>query len=595
MKRRTLIGGSILGATLHGSAGAQSAHAPQNEVTELQRQVRDVDARTFADFLSARADTADRAIGRMLGTLAGAYQVVETGGDVVTTGGVHLKDLDLAPVAITVGRRGDFATLNEALWAAQKMRRSYRSRGIAVEVRQLADFVLEEQVFVVQDDLSFITLTSEAPEVRINRASLNKGNGRAATNNWRTGVLPAFCAMRGGALPYIRTLYAMDDSGDGSGTVGVYVFENGRAVVARGCGVKNAGWRGAYVDAGFFYARQSVWSGSGYAGGPEGAAGGVRGSNQAVLMIREVDATHCTNGAYLSDCIANVSDADFSNASNIGLGVHAGANVYGGGVKADDCGLRGLHVTLGGRLVSGESSNALGAYPSARNCGQNAAHVDDGGELVLEKAALSSRNGHAVEVINATARLNAATITAAKGRGINAAENSQVGAVSAHISSAEDWAVRLFNGSSFNACNARIQGHGGDVHLDGGSQANLANARRSDGESEIISNVWGGEYSPMGKVTGLDQRIQFRDETSSFALFPESRPHHIVRGDLADPIQVALFTSTQSPHKRFEISHIGTGADVLIYEDSHHSKLIATLSPRQTCRLTPDGRGGWFT
>ena len=595
MKRRTLIGGSIIGSAIPGAAAARSLPESQGAIPDLQRQVEGLEGRTLADFLSARSDTTDRIIGRVIGTLAGAYQVVETEGDLVTAGGAHLRDLGLDPVTITVGRRGDFQTLNKALWAAQKMRRAYRSKGIAVEIRQLADFVMQEQVFVVQDDLSFVTLTSETPEVRIRRAALSEGNGRTATNNWRTGVFPAFCAMRGGALPFIRTLYAMDDSGDGSGTVGVHVFENARAVVARGCGVKNAGWRGAYIDAGFFYGRRSVWSGSGHAGGPKGAAAGVRGSNQAVLMIRDVEATHCEIGAYLSDCAANVSDADFSNAAKIGLGVHAGAQVYGGGVKADECGLRGFHVTLGGRLTAGKSSDSRGGYPSARNCGENAARVNDGGELILDKATLSSRTDHAVEVINATARLNGATINALQGRGVNAAENAQVSAISANISAAGDWAVRLFNGSSLNACNARIQGERGDVHLDGGSLANLADARRADGQAEIVANILGGEYSPLGQVIGVDQRIEFRDEASSFTLSPHSRPHQVVRGAFKKPASIMLFPSSRSPHKRFTISHGGVGENLLVHPNDGHSIRVVTVRPGETINLTPDGRDGWFT
>lgn len=595
MKRRTLIGGAMAGGALSAGALVEAHQRAPGAPLDLPSRLQDLDGATFADLLSARADPAERMIGRMIGTLDGAYQVVAADGDLVTAGGTHLRDLNLEPVTITVGRHGDFQTLNKALWAAQKMRRSYRSRGVAVEVRQLADFVMEEQVFVVQDDLSFITLTSEAPEVRIRRDALKEGNGRALTNNWRMGVFPAFCAMRGGALPFIRTLYAMDDSGDGIGSVGLYVFENARAVVGRGCGVKNAGWRGAYIDAGFFYGRQSVWTNCGHAGGVEGAAGGVRGSNQAVLMIRQVVATDCRDGAYLSDCTANVTEADFSGAAHIGLGVHAGATVYGGGVKADRCGLRGFHVTLGGRLVAGRSSGDARAYPSAQDCGENAVFVDDGGDLVLDKAILSCTGGHAVEVKNGRARMNGATISAPKGRGVNAAENAEVGVMSAVISSGDDWAVRLFNGSTINACNATIQGARGDVQLNGGSRANLFGAVRRDGKAELIANVLGGEFSPHGEVVGLDQRVQFRDAAVSFTLSPPSRPHQIIRAALAAPVTVTLFPSDAAPHKRFEISHAGSGADVLIRRGAAETPQHAlSISPGQTLRLTPDGRGGWL-
>lgn len=272
---------------------------------------------------------------------------------------------------ITVGSGGDFSTLNAAFAEASKYGREYLSKGLTVEVRQLTGFVMDEQVFVVSQDMSFITLTSVDAEVTIRRAALISGNGNSA-NNWRTHTYPAFCAMRGSRLPFIKTLYTIDNTGStrvvdgqtkpaGWGTVGIYIFENSSGIIARGCGVKRAGWRGLYVDASFAYARGTIWDDVQGLGGPdEGVTGGrgIRASNMAVVMARESSAKNALNGAsgaYISKAYCDLVDADCSGANDIGIAATAGAEVHANGAVVSGSKV-GFRVEDGGVLHVGVSS-----------------------------------------------------------------------------------------------------------------------------------------------------------------------------------------------------------------------------------------------
>ncbi|MFZ2544562.1 MAG: hypothetical protein WAW80_01155 [Candidatus Saccharimonadales bacterium] len=500
---------------------------------------------------------------------------------------------------ITVGVGGDYATLNAALAEASRYSREYLSKGLALIIRQLTGFVMAEQVFVVQQDLSFVTITSDDAEVTITRSALTEGNG-GSTNNWRTGTFPAFCGMRGAKLPFIKTLYSMDSSGDGTGTVGVYVFENSQAVISRNCGVKNAGWRGLYVDGAIAYARQTIWDGSGHAGGPEGVSGGVRGSNGAVVMVRDASMKNCACGAYFSDSTANVSDADFSTAGigsstsmGIGLGVHANSVVYGGGVIADNCERYNIYVTDGGRCYIGESSKVSGSYLHATGAGISAVYVDDCGTLGCPRATLSSVGGHAVSIAgNSSASLEAASVTASAGRGISIGEGSQVHAQSATISATGDWGVRLFNGSLLNATDAKIGGTSGGVQLNGGSQLISSGAKGLDGVASLVCNVRAGEHSVNGVVFGADERALYRSDDSSMNLNSSTEELLVLTANFTSGRSFNLYDSISAGGKRHTIVHAGSGSTASVFAPGGTVRL-ASLSIGEAVTVVPDGIGGW--
>lgn len=496
---------------------------------------------------------------------------------------------------ITVGAGGDFTTINDALKAASRLRPDYVSKGLNVEVRLLSGFIMVEQVFIVQEDLSFVTVTSVDTEVVIQRSAINQNNGNSS-NNWRTGTFPAWCAMRGGKLPFLKTLFSFDNSGTGTGTVGVYLFEGAVGVIARGCGVKNAGWRGLYIDGAWAYARETIWTGAGFSTGPDGVACGIRGSNQAVCMVRQAVVTGCSNGAYFSDCIANVSDGDFSNATGIGLSSNAGANVYGGGVKADNCGTTGFHITNGGKMTIGESSNTAGVYPSAQNCGTNAILLDSGGEAYFARPTFSSLTGAAISLTAARLRLDAGSAAAlgntSAARGASLAQGARLEAMGATLTSAGDYAVRMFNGSEALLFNSRLDGPSGEIQFNGGSRGYVGSALRTDNVSPIRMNIVAGDFSPLGEAIGADGRTTTRGD-ADFTLSSSASSLQIVNTALTATRNATLYDSTNWPDKRHTIVHAAASGSALRVYQPGGTVTIAVLAPGEAVSVVPNGSGGW--
>lgn len=503
----------------------------------------------------------------------------------------------LAPVLITVGPTGDYTTMNAALAAAKKYRPGYATKGITVEIRQEAEFVFAEQVFVVQDDLSYITVTSEGvttnalgAEIVIQRDALISGNG-GQSNNWRTGIYPAWCAMRGAQLPFIRTLYDMDTSGTGEGTVGVYIFENSKGVIARGAGVKNSGYRGLYVDAGDAYVRATIWSGSGFAGGPEGTAAGIRGSNGSRVAARQVDCTNCNDGAYFSDSFVTVSDGDFSDAAGVGLAAQAGAMVYGGGPKADRCGTYGFQATDGGKMTLSESSLTDGVYSSAVDCTGSAVFVDDGGQFFSDRGTFSTVGSgvHAVVVAGgSTCNMPASTITASSGRAVSQSEASNTNFQGATLDGSSD-GFRSFNGGTSNLCNAKVS----SINLAGGTIVAVNSSTTAlDGVSAYSANVIPGEFSTAGAIIGADERVLFRTTDASFTLSSTSAPEVIMTANLTAGRNVTLPDSSTMPSKRFRVTHAGTGSPMSLYLTDGTTR-IATIAVGESISVAPDNGTGW--
>ena len=470
---------------------------------------------------------------------------------------------------ITVGVGGDYATLNDALAEASRYSREYLSKGLTLEIRQLTGFVMAEQVFVVQQDLSFVTITSDDAEVTITRSALTEGNG-TSTNNWRVGMFPAFCGMRGAKLPYIKTLYAMDSSGTGSGTVGVYVFENSQAVIGIGCGVKNAGWRGLYVDGAFAYARLTVWDGSGHVGGPGGEVGmGIRASNMALIMARDASVKNCYYGIYVSKANVDAVDTDCSGSASVGIASTDDADVSVSGASVDNAAGIGFRVD-GGRLFGSESSSYPGQFPSANNCVSFAMVVQGGGE----------------------ARLNGATLLSTGTAGVqaDAAEIELIGCDVRSTASARP-AVRCYNGARANLPECTIEGTTVEVELNESSTAAVYGCLRADGISTIRSNVNGGEFSTVGTLAGVDGRREYRTVDASFTLTPATPTEVVVNINLAGSRTATLYDSTNYPEKRHTITHAGSGSSLTV---RHADATVMTVLPAgESVSVAPNGLGGW--
>lgn len=498
---------------------------------------------------------------------------------------------------ITVGTGADFATINEALQVASRFASDYtfdvqRLEHFRVEIRLLAGFVMAEQVFVVGQDLGYVHITSVDAVVPITRSALNQNYGGSG-QNWRNGTFPAFCAARGARLPVIKALFEMDTSGDGIGTVGVYVFENSSAVIFRNCGVKGAGWRGLYVDGGYAYARDTIWDGSGFAGGPEGFSGGVRASNGAVVMARGASAKNCAAGGYWSAAYGTVADADFSGATGIGLGVQGGSKVVGAATKADNCGTYGFYVANGSDFYNGRSSDT-GLYPSAQNCATSAVFVEDGSVYASARGTYTA-TGPAIDVRTASrAVCQIATVTSSGSRGLAVSDGSEANVQSSIITGSGDWGARLYGGSRLFAQDAKIGGASGGVQLNSGSLLFKNGATALDGTSDLVCNVRAGEYSPNGAVFGADERTTLYSADASTGFSGAStREQIILTGNLTGARSFTLYDSTNYASRRHTLAHAGTGTVAYLFQPNGTTK-IAALYPGESVTVAANGSGGWM-
>ena len=147
-------------------------------------------------------------------------------------------------ITVLVGETGDFPTINDAL---ENIVALYYPKYISggncpkVTIKLLPGFIMAEQVLVESLDLSWITITSDEPETLVVRSALTTqgpSHNFGGPFSW-----PVFGAYNGGFLPIIGQLFNMDSSGSGAylpHTHGVFVFNNSRAIVLSGCGVKHS-------------------------------------------------------------------------------------------------------------------------------------------------------------------------------------------------------------------------------------------------------------------------------------------------------------------------------------------------------------------
>ncbi len=140
---------------------------------------------------------------------------------------------------VTVGPGGQYATINAALAALSDRRPSYVPGGFMAEVRLLAGYVMAEQVLVNGINLGWITITSVAAEVQIDRSVL--------INELADGHYPAWGARNAGVIPAIGCLFAMTETGVAPGRHGISLLAGAGGRVLAGAGVRNAGDCGANV------------------------------------------------------------------------------------------------------------------------------------------------------------------------------------------------------------------------------------------------------------------------------------------------------------------------------------------------------------
>ena len=206
-------------------------------------------------------------------------------------------------LTVTVGSGGDYETINAALEdIVAKYYPTYKSGGNCprVTINLLSGFVMSEQVLVESLDLSWITITGDDAETVIDRSALVTEFA---------GRYPAFSIINGGCLPIIGQLFNMSTAGTDTKRDGIRAIGNASVIVASGCGVKNAGQHGIFLE---------------------------------------------------QSCRGNLVEGVFSGASSRGINVATNSFAYAGYVDVTNCGDNGI-ISQYGSFVSAIYADATGS------------------------------------------------------------------------------------------------------------------------------------------------------------------------------------------------------------------------------------------
>lgn len=226
-----------------------------------------------------------------------------------------------AGALVTVGPGGNYTTINDALSALSEMRPAYVPGGFITELRLLNGFTMAEQVLVNAVNLGWISITSEAVQVPIDRSRLITSFN---------GAFPAFGASYGGFLPAIATQFLMMSTGASAGRHGIYLHSGGGArVESNGCGVRSAGGCGILLQTG----STCDANGADFRGAGEHGAHVMGGSRFAIES-------------------GNISGATLS-----GLTVTNGSSAHALNANCSAAGVNGLQATRGG-VVNARGANA---------------------------------------------------------------------------------------------------------------------------------------------------------------------------------------------------------------------------------------------
>lgn len=291
---------------------------------------------------------------------------------------------------VTVGSGGDFATINEALEYLSQRHARFWQEGYTAEIRLLFGFVMEEQVFVEGVDLGWITITSEAVEVTINRAALTESVEIISPGSISSERYPAFAAFNGATLPIIGVLFNMNNSGESLQRDGFLVAENSNLIIKPDGGIKNVGIGSVFgtptphgilaTGNSRVMAARGIFSGCAVGVGVDfGSSVVLDYANISDTIFQPVSVSY---GSRLS-----AHDADLSNGGWEGVSViyNSTANLLQANISGS--GGDGLHVT-GGSVVNAGAANltnnergilsAAGSFVNANSADTRVDGVSDG-------------------------------------------------------------------------------------------------------------------------------------------------------------------------------------------------------------------------
>ena len=337
-------------------------------------------------------------------------------------------------VLITVGAGGDYSTIGEAMSFASQFYPLYTANSISIEVKLLTGFIVSEQVFVENIDLSYVKLTSVDAEVTVDRSALTKISA---------SYYPLFMCDYG-SLFRIEALFSMDTSGTATDRIGLQLKNLANGFVDTGCGIKNSPARGAHLISSQLNGNGSVWDGSGIGlrAGNESEAWVRNGSFQncttsimnvagsSIVAAQDLTATGSVQGIVAENSAVVVCDnLTLNNSAGIVISADSNASVTARGLTATGCLVpRTVRATNGADVDISPNDEGTSSDVSG-NTGGEAIYASDLASINAQSADASGANTY----------------------GIYAARGSTVNANGVDVSGAGTDGIEVFRGGYVNA------------------------------------------------------------------------------------------------------------------------------------------------
>lgn len=229
----------------------------------------------------------------------------------------------------TVGVDGDFATINEALAYYSMRKVIYQSNGLQVEIKLKAGYIVKEQIILKKIDLGWITITSESPQVYVDRDSI--------TTVVSDDRKPVFSGSDNAVLPIIAVQFILS-SGTNERVDGVCVFRGSKATL-----IEPAGFKGFYRGLGAYFNSEINYYRNGLSLDTY--------SGQLADFSGSLDSGfYATFNSTIGVPYANLDDATYHGAMGIWNSI---VDVYRS--RARNCGGYGFYVRDGSRMNARET------------------------------------------------------------------------------------------------------------------------------------------------------------------------------------------------------------------------------------------------
>ncbi len=262
------------------------------------------------------------------------HRIGEASGESVEVSQLSIKQIVNADVTITVGSGGDYSTVNDALkYITDTYQTGFNISGTkTVELSLLTGFVWEEQVWIDNMNLSYITITSVDAEVVVDRASLTITPLVRYGTHFSPTTLPFLTGFRS-FMPFIDVLFNMNTTGVAGNQTGISCA-HGQCNIAQGGGVKNATHYGLHAFNANLDARVCDFSNAG------------------------------KYGILLSTSMANLDYTVCTGAGEIGAYITGASRVRGESMDADGAGVAGYQVTSSFADLNNSHADNCGAGSS---------------------------------------------------------------------------------------------------------------------------------------------------------------------------------------------------------------------------------------